>query len=99
MITDNRINRFEITWTAICTHTYERVSRSKWRILMNYVCGAHMSLEGIPDDLIQCLVLGAYSSGLAIEANTGSLPSGAKPLAKTPILWIDFQAQILGVES
>lgn len=73
MITDNRINRFVIQWTDICRHTYERASRTKWRITMDYVCGAHMTLADMPDDLIQCLVRGALNSRIPVETNMGVL--------------------------
>ena len=69
MYIDNQIKRIRISWTEISVHTYERVSRSKWRIKMNYACGAEMLLENQPDDLIQCLVLGAFNSARKIIIN------------------------------
>ena len=69
MYIDNQIKRIRITWTEITVHTYERISRSKWRIHLNYACGAEMFLENQPDDLIQCLVLGAFNSGKKIIIN------------------------------
>ena len=52
MYIDNQIKRIRIPWTNISVHTYERVSRSKWRIKMNYACGAEMFLENQPDDMV-----------------------------------------------
>ena len=69
MYIDNQVKRIRITWTEIAVHTYERISRSKWRIQLNYACGAEMFLENQPDDLIQCLVLGAFNSGKKIIIN------------------------------
>jgi hypothetical protein len=73
MYIDNQIKRIRITWTEISVHTYERISRSKWRIQLNYACGAEMFLENQPDDLIQCLVLGAFNSGKKIIINDSDI--------------------------
>jgi hypothetical protein len=48
MITDNQINRFKMQWTEICQHTYERLGRAKWRIKMDYACGAAMGSTTCP---------------------------------------------------
>lgn len=69
MYIDNQIKRIRIPWTEIAVHTYERLSRTKWRIKMNFACGAEMFLENQPDDMIQCLVLGAFNSGKKIIIN------------------------------
>ncbi|MBM3647897.1 MAG: hypothetical protein FJX11_08915 [Alphaproteobacteria bacterium] len=88
MITDSRINRFTMQWTEICRHTYERLSRAKWRIKMDYACGAHMTLENMPDDLIQCLVRGAVNSGIPVETNLGTV--GIRTEAVTvAATWVD----------
>lgn len=91
MITDNRINSFSIQWTEICRHRYERLGRTKWRIKMDYACGAAMAIENVPDDLIQCLVRGAHNSGIAIETNLGGV---AAPPGRTEgsAQWADIQA-------
>ena len=73
MYIDSQIKRFRIPWTEIVIHTYERLSRTKWRIKMNYACGAEMFLENQPDDMIQCLVLGAFNSGKPITMNDTEL--------------------------
>lgn len=94
MITDNRINRFDMQWTEICRHTYERLGRSKWRIKMDYACGAHMTLENMPDDLIQCLVRGAVNSGIAANTNIGAIPARAGSDAP-PAQWREIQEGLL----
>jgi len=71
MYISNDLRMFRIVWTEIATHTYERVSRAKWRVYLNYRCGAAMTLDNIPDDVIQCLVLGAYNSRRPITTDRG----------------------------
>ncbi len=77
----NHIKSFRIQWTEIALHHYERQSRSKWRITLDYACGARMVLENQPDDMIQCLVLGAYNSGrtLVLEDRTLSISAPDRP--------------------
>lgn len=92
MYIDNGLQMFRIVWTDIATHSYERVSRAKWRMRLNFACGAAMTLENIPDDVIQCLVLGAYNSRRAITTDRGALPPGEDlPVAD----WAGLQAIIL----
>ncbi len=73
MSIDSQIKRIRIQWTDIAIHTYERISRSKWRIKMNFACGAEMLLENHPDDMIQCLVLGAFNSGKKLIVNDAAI--------------------------
>lgn len=98
MITDNRLNRFEMQWTEICRHTYERQSRSKWRIKMDYVCGAHMTLENMPDDLIQCLVRGAVNSGIPVETNLGAI-SAPTAIETVAISWLEVHGSLFERQS
>lgn len=79
----NHIKSVGIQWTEIAFHRYERLSRTKWQISMEYACGAHMVLENQPDDMIQCLILGAYNSGrtLQLEDREVVIQPGDKPLA------------------
>jgi hypothetical protein len=93
MITDNRINRFKMQWTEICQHTYERLGRAKWRIKMDYACGAAMALDNMPDDLIQCLVRGAFNSGIPIETNLGDIGARAET-ENVAAAWIDVQGRL-----
>ncbi len=51
MYIDSQLTMFWVAWTEHTRHTYERVSRSKWRIKLNSACGAEMFLENQPDDL------------------------------------------------
>ena len=88
MITDNRINRFVVQWTEICRHSYERLGRAKWRIQMNYACGAHMTLENMPDDLIQCLVRGAVNSGIPVETNLGVIET-REAAESVAVSWVE----------
>ncbi len=73
MYISSEITRVSIQWTVICRHEYERISRPKWRIDFDYKCGAKMAFEEIPDDMIQCLILGAYNSHKEIETNLGTV--------------------------
>lgn len=93
MITDNQINLFKMQWTEICQHTYERLGRAKWRIKMDYACGAAMALDNMPDDLIQCLVRGAFNSGIPIETNLGDIRA-REETENIAAAWIDVQGRL-----
>ena len=93
MITDNQINLFKMQWTEICQHTYERLGRAKWRIKMDYACGAAMALDNMPDDLIQCLVRGEFNSGIPIETNLGDIRARAET-ENIAAAWIDVQGRL-----
>ncbi len=93
MISDNRINRFTMQWTEICRHTYERLGRTKWRIRMDYACGAHMTLEDMPDDLIQCLVRGAVNSGIPVETNLGAINVRAE-MDTVAATWVEVHGSL-----
>ena len=95
MYIDNQIKMIRITWSDIAVHTYERVSRSKWRIKLNYACGAEMFLENLPDDLIQCLALGAFNSRKAIQTNLGDLAGGQSLPDPPPGDWGDVQERLV----
>lgn len=94
MYIDNQIKRIRVKWPPITIHTYERVSRSKWRIKLNYACGAEMTLENIPDDVIQSLVLGAFNSRHEIETSLGAV-SGERP-DQPPATWAELQPLLIG---
>ena len=94
MYIDNQIKQLRVTWTPHTLHTYRRVSRSKWQIKLNYACGAEMFLENQPDDLIQCLVLGAFNSHKEIKTDTKELAAEDRP--GLPITsWKEFQTLLL----
>lgn len=95
MYIDNQIKMFRISWTPHTLHVYERVSRSKWRVKLSYACGAEMFLEEQPDDLIQCLVLGAFNSRKAIRTNLAEHPAEAERPAEPPADWRAFQAILM----
>ena len=96
MYIDNQIKFIRVTWGPIVVHTYDRVSRAKWRIKLNYACGAEMFLENQPDDLIQCLILGAFNSGKAMQIGERQFPAEeSRPMP--PIGgWAELQEVILG---
>ena len=73
MYISSEITNVSIQWTEICRHEYQRVSRPKWRIDFYYKCGARMDFEDIPDDMIQCLILGAFNSKKEMETNLGKV--------------------------
>ena len=91
MYIDNQIKRVRVTWTEIVIHTYVRVSRSKWTIQMNYACGAEMFLENQPDDLIQCLILGAYNSNKPIECEQFQVAADAERRTPPPTSYRELQ--------
>ncbi len=97
MYIDSRIQLFDsIAWTDIATHTYERVSRTRWRVKIRLVCGAEMILENIPDDLIQCLVVGAFNSGKSFDTNITSGVAMDKARFPNPAgTWSEIQNVIL----
>ena len=94
MYTSNEINYVSIQWTIICRHIYQRLSRTKWQIDFEYKCGAEMHFDGIPDDMIQCLVLGAYNSKKEMETNLGKVK--VPDSIQLPIFeWKDLQFLIV----
>ncbi len=95
MYIDNQLKLFRISWTPHTLHVYERISRSKWRIKLSYACGAEMFLENQPDDLIQCLVLGAYNSSKGITTNLSEIPADTDRPAEPPASWRELQDMIL----
>ncbi|MGI9303197.1 MAG: hypothetical protein ACR2RB_10885 [Gammaproteobacteria bacterium] len=95
MYIDSQIKLIKIFWPPITDHTYERISRPKWRIQLNYACGAEMILEEQPDDMIQCLVLGAYNSGLKIVTNINEISADSERPAAPFANWKDFQPVFL----
>ncbi len=95
MYIDNQIKRIRVTWTEIVIHTYHRVSRSKWTIQMNYACGAEMHLENMPDDLIQCLVLGAYNSRREIQSEHFQIAADAERQMPPPTSWRELQGLLM----
>lgn len=96
MYIDSQIKMFKMFWPPITTHTYHRVSRSKWRIQLNYACGAETILENQPDDFIQCLVLGAFNSHLDIATNERSISPDVERPAPPVTTWRELQPLILG---
>ena len=95
MYIDNRLKMFRITWNDITLHVYERVSRSKWRIKLSYACGAEMFLDNQPDDLIQCLVLGAFNSRKEIQTNQRTISANEARSDPPPGTWRELQDIVL----
>ena len=95
MYIDNSVKSIKITWTAVVRHEYLRISRAKWRIDLSYACGAEMSLEDQPDDLIQCLVLGAFNSGKTIQTNLRTLSMDMSTLDRPLSEWKELQPLIV----
>lgn len=94
MYTSNELNNVSIQWTVICCHEYKRLSRTKWQIDFHYKCGAEMTLEDVSDDMIQCLILGAFNSKKDMETNLGKVVgsgSTALPISE----WRELQPIIL----
>lgn len=91
MYIDNQIKMFRISWTPITLHVYERTSRSKWTIKLSYACGAEMFLENQPDDLIQCLVLGAFNSRKDIKTELKEFTAEGEWPAGPVETWRDLQ--------
>ena len=73
MYISKELSNVSIQWTVICCHEYKRLSRTKWRIDFHYKCGAEMTLEDVSDDMIQCLILGAYNSKKEMKTNIGKV--------------------------
>lgn len=95
MYIDNQLKMFRITWSDIILHVYERVSRSKWRIKLSYACGAEMFLENQPDDLIQCLVLGAFNSRKEIQTDQRTISADEARSDPPPGTWRELQDIVL----
>ena len=95
MITDSQFKMFNLFWPPICEHTYERVSRAKWRIQLNYKCGAETVMEEISDDFIQYLVLGAFNSRIEITSNIVDIPTNLERPEQQIVTWKEFQPLIL----
>lgn len=73
----NELSNISIQWTVICCHEYKRLSRTKWKIDFHYKCGAEMTLEDVSDDMIQCLILGAYNSKKEMKTNLGEVATNS----------------------
>lgn len=99
MYIDIQIKMIRVNWTDHTLHAYERVSRSKWRIKLSYACGAEMFLENQPDDLIQCLAVGAFNSRKRIQTNVGDLPADAERPDVPAGHWRDVQERILSLQA
>ena len=98
MYIDNNIKKIIIkNWTEIYTHEYERISRTKWRIHLIYP-RAEMYLEDQPDDLIQCLVVGAVNSKKPITLNSGELSINVKEVREPISEWRDLKQLIVDTE-
>ncbi|MFT4713116.1 MAG: hypothetical protein ACI8W1_001597 [Candidatus Azotimanducaceae bacterium] len=95
MITDSQFKTFKLFWPPICEHNYERVSRVKWRIQLDYKCGAQTIIENIADDFIQYLVLGAFNSRIDISSSVKDIPSDMQRPEQPIVTWKEFQPLIL----
>ena len=95
MYTSGEITNVSIQWTIICCHEYQRISRTKWRIDFHYKCGAEMTLEDISDDMIQCLILGAFNSKKDIKTNLGKVDVDAGDIVFPVADWRDLQPIIV----
>jgi hypothetical protein len=95
MYIDNQLKMFRIQWNEITLHVYERVSRSKWKIKLSYACGAEMFLENQPDDMIQCLVLGAFNSRKEIQTNQRTISADEFRDGPPPGTWRELQDIVL----
>jgi len=95
MYISSEITNVSIQWTEICCHEYQRISRPKWRIDFHYRCGAEMTLEDISDDMIQCLILGAFNSKKEIQINSGKLSVDPGSVELPISEWRELQSLIL----
>ena len=95
MYISGEITSVSIQWTVICRHEYQRKSRTKWRIDFDYKCGAKMDFEDIPDDMIQCLILGAFNSKKEIETNLGKVDVNDSSINFPVTDWKDLQTILL----
>lgn len=95
MYIDSQLKMFKMFWPPITNHTYERISRSKWDVQLNYACGAETVLKDQPDDFIQCLVLGAFNSHIDIATNINDIPSDMARPSPPLTTWKEFQPLIL----
>ena len=95
MYISSEINSVSIQWTEICRHEYERISRPKWRIDFYYKCGARMDYEDISDDMIQCLILGAFNSKKKIETNLGRVEVNENLICFPIADWSELQQHIV----
>ena len=95
MYIDNQVKQFRVMWSEHIRHAYDRISRSKWEIRLSYACGAEMVLENQPDDLIQCLVLGAFNSRMEIKSDVRDVLVAAERTAGPVASWREFQELLL----
>lgn len=95
MYISSEITNVSVQWTVICCHEYQRISRTKWRIDFHYKCGAEMTLEDISDDMIQCLILGAFNSRKEMQINSGKLGVDSSSVEFPVSGWKELQSLIL----
>ncbi len=95
MYIDNQIKEVRVSWSDHIRHAYHRVSRSKWQITLSYACGAEMVLENQPDDLIQCLLLGAYNSRKDIRTGAKDLLADSEGSTGPLESYRDLQGRLL----
>ena len=95
MYISGEITNVSIQWTDICRHEYQRISRTKWRIDCDYKCGAKMNFIDMPDDMIQCLILGAFNSKKEMATNLGKVGVNNNAI-KFPVAdWKDLQSILI----
>ncbi len=95
MYISNELSNVSIQWTVICCHEYKRLSRTKWRIDFHYKCGAEMTLEDVSDDMVQCLILGAYNSKKEMETNLGKVNVSSDSVVLPVEDWKELQSLIV----
>ncbi|MGI9228062.1 MAG: hypothetical protein ACR2PU_04640 [Gammaproteobacteria bacterium] len=95
MYISSEITNVTIQWTVICCHEYQRISRTKWRIDFHYKCGAEMTLEDISDDMIQCLILGAFNSKKDMEINKAKVNVDSSSIELPINDWRELQSLIV----
>ncbi len=95
MYISSELNNISIQWTEICCHEYQRISRTKWQIDFHYKCGAEMTLNDISDDMIQCLILGAFNSKKEIKTNLGVIDYDSLTFHLPIPNWKELQALIV----
>ena len=95
MYTSSEITNVSIQWTIICRHEYQRISRTKWRIDFDYKCGAKMDFADMPDDMIQCLILGAFNSKKEMEINLVKVDVNDESIDFPIADWKDLQSILI----
>ena len=91
MYIDNQIKRVRITWTEIVIHTYVRVFPRQVDNPDELCLRRRMFLENQPDDLIQCLILGAYNSNKPIECEQFQVAADADRRTPPPTSYRELQ--------